>query len=133
MCVATVVSPPLNFVYPGHVLAAMILGLVGVSVAVAGVVSFRRAKTTVNPMTPGSASTLVVSGIYGLSRNPMYLGIFFVLLGWGCFLGNLLALLGIPGFVLYMNRYQILPEERALAARFGNGYLSYKAHVRRWI
>jgi protein-S-isoprenylcysteine O-methyltransferase Ste14 len=69
----------------------------------------------------------------GFTRNPMYLGLLFVLLGWAIFLSNLLALAGIPAFVLYMNRFQIGPEERALTARFGEDFAIYKTRVRRWI
>ena len=63
----------------------------------------------------------------------MYLGFALLLLAWGLFLENLAALLGVAAFVLYMNRFQIAPEERALEARFGAEYSRYCARVRRWI
>ena len=84
-------------------------------------------------MRPGSASALVVSGIYKFTGNPTYLGFLVILLGWAAFLSNALALALIPGFVIYMNRFQIGPEERALACLFANKYSSYTARVRRWI
>jgi protein-S-isoprenylcysteine O-methyltransferase Ste14 len=84
-------------------------------------------------MKPDSASSLVVSGIYKYTRNPMYLGFLLVLLGWAAFLSNLAALALLPAFVAYMNRFQIRPEERVLASLFPNDYPAYRAKVRRWI
>ena len=107
--------------------------LAGALTSLLGVVSFRRAGTTVNPMTPESSSSLVVSGIYKLTRNPMYLGFLLALLGWTIFLSNVPALLCLPAFILYMNRFQIAPEERALAALFGQVFTAYKENTRRWL
>lgn len=98
-----------------------------------GIFTFRHAHTTVDPRTPNAARVLVTSGIYRFTRNPMYLGIFLILLGWLLFLGNLLPVVMLPLFVLYMNRFQISPEERALAEKFGDEYVSYQQKVRRWL
>jgi protein-S-isoprenylcysteine O-methyltransferase Ste14 len=95
--------------------------------------SFRNAETTINPMKPESSSALVASGIYRWTRNPMYLGLLWILLGWGIYLSNAPAYLVLPGFVLYMNRFQIEPEERALTRIFGPAFAAYRAHVRKWI
>lgn len=84
-------------------------------------------------MRPDAASTLVTSGIYRVTRNPMYLGILFALLGWGLFLSNLGSLLFCGVFVLYMSRFQIQPEERALEVKFGVAFIMYKSRVRRWL
>lgn len=113
--------------------AAVTIALVGCVFSLAGVISFRRARTTVNPMKPETTSSLVCSGIYRVTRNPMYLGLFFVLVAWAVFLSSAWALLGPLAFVLYMNRFQISPEERVLSAMFGAGYSAYKAKVRRWL
>jgi protein-S-isoprenylcysteine O-methyltransferase Ste14 len=107
--------------------------LSGLFFCVAGVVSFRRAKTTVNPLKPETASSLVDSGIYRISRNPMYLGFALLLLSLSVFLSSSWSLVGVVGFVLYMNAFQITPEERALEAIFESGYTSYKSQVRRWL
>lgn len=107
--------------------------LVGVSFSVAGVLSFRRARTTLNPTKPGDASSLVSTGIYRVTRNPMYLGLELLLVAWALFLASAWALLGVVCFVLYMNRLQIVPEERALTRLFGSEYESYKTSVRRWL
>lgn len=96
-------------------------------------IQFVLAKTTANPFTPGSATLLVTRGIYKLSRNPMYVGFLMMLMVWGVFLGNALSLLWLPLFVLYLNRFQIMPEEKALLAKFGDSYDRYLKSVRRWI
>ena len=109
------------------------LAAIGAIFTISGVVSFKKAKTTVNPTTPNAASSLVTTGIYKFTRNPMYVGFLFFLIGWGVFLSNLYALALTVGFVLYMNRYQIKPEEKALEAVFGSEILTYKKRVRRWL
>jgi len=94
---------------------------------------FRRARTTINPMDPGAASQLVTGGIFRISRNPMYLGLALLLAGWGITLGSLTVWLIPPLFVAYITRAQIIPEERALKARFTGEYREYCRHVARWI
>jgi protein-S-isoprenylcysteine O-methyltransferase Ste14 len=133
MWVASSVSPSLDVVLPAAGLSSMSLALLGAATCLSGVISFRRAKTTVNPMKPDSASSLVVSGIYRYTRNPMYLGFFLILLGWAAFLSNLLAVALAFAFVAYMNRFQIGAEERALGALFPREYSEYRARVRRWV
>ena len=133
MWVVAWASPAFGFAFPARIISAMGMVVIGIAIAGMGVFSFSRAKTTVNPMKPDSSSALVVSGIYRLTRNPMYLGILLLLIGWGIFLSNALALLVLPGFVLYMNRFPIEPEERALTRIFGMAFLEYRTQVRRWI
>lgn len=111
----------------------LILVLGGIGAALSGIVSFKRADTTVNPLKLEATSALVNSGIYRYTRNPMYLGFLIVLFGWAVFLANALAAIALPGFVLYMNRFQIIPEERALTARFGKAFSEYAEQVRRWL
>jgi len=125
--------PHLGFGLPGRPFLAGGLALIGSLVSVLGVVSFRRAHTTVNPMKPESASLLVVTGIYRVTRNPMYLGFLLLLLGWATWLSNALAFLPVPIYAVYMNAFQIRPEERALEALFGERFVTYKNEVRRWI
>lgn len=107
--------------------------LAGIAISALGFFSFKRAGTTVNPMKPDSSSTLVDTGIYKLTRNPMYLGFLLVLIAWAIFLANWLSFLLLPLFILYMNRFQIEPEERALASIFGKEFADYQMKVRRWI
>lgn len=111
--------------------SALVAG--GICLSLTGVASFLHAHTTVNPTKPGSASSLVTTGIYRFTRNPMYLGLLLILLGWAVFLSNALAFAVVPLFVLYMNRFQIVPEERALSALFGTEFEAYVTRVRRWL
>ncbi|MEO6959582.1 MAG: isoprenylcysteine carboxylmethyltransferase family protein [Burkholderiaceae bacterium] len=112
---------------------AIIIGLAGLVVGMFGVITFSRAGTTTNPGKTAQVSVLVTSGIYRLTRNPMYIGVLLILIGWGIYLGNVLALMCAFIFVPYINRYQIQPEERLLESKFGAAFISYKAKVRRWI
>ena len=125
--------PALGFRFPARDLVAMSLALAGAVTSALGVISFRRAGTTVNPMKPESSSSLVTSGIYKLTRNTMYLGSILVLLGWSVYLSSLPAFLFLPAFIVYMNHFQIEPEERALAALFGQEFTAYKVRARRWL
>jgi protein-S-isoprenylcysteine O-methyltransferase Ste14 len=115
-----------------HGLAVTISG-VGILLILAGGYAFEQAKTTVNPTTPAAASSVVTSGVYRFSRNPMYVGFLLELIGWAIFLSHTLPFLLLPVYVAYMNRFQITPEERALSAKFGDEYEAYKQSVRRWL
>jgi protein-S-isoprenylcysteine O-methyltransferase Ste14 len=112
---------------------ATILAAVGIAVAVGGVISFRRAKTTVNPLKPESSASLVTAGVYSFTRNPMYLGMLLVLVAWGVFLSSLWSLVGPIFFALYITRFQIVPEERVLDRLFGAPFIEYRKRVRRWL
>lgn len=114
-------------------MAALLLMLAGFAVCVAGVLAFRRARTTVDPMHPEQASRLVIVGVYRHSRNPMYLGFVIALAGWGLWLGSPLTAGVVAGVALYLDRLQIVPEERALQARFGEAFTGYCRQVRRWL
>ena len=116
-----------------RVFAAAIIALIGAAFAIAGFVSFRRAKTTVSPVKPHLASSLVSSGVYAVTRNPMYVGLMFVLVAWAVLLSSPFALVGPLAFYLYIGRFQIEPEERVLANLFGSDYANYRARVRRWL
>lgn len=98
-----------------------------------GIIPFIQAKTSFNPHSPQNASALVVVGIYRFTRNPMYLSLLLLLLCWSIYLQNVLTIIGLPMFFFYMNRFQILPEERILESKFGVAYIDYKRRVRRWI
>jgi protein-S-isoprenylcysteine O-methyltransferase Ste14 len=127
--IAPQVALPASIRFP----ASLAIVVAGVAFAAAGLRSFRRARTTPSPTKPQEASSLVSTGIYRISRNPMYLGVAMVLFAWAVFLSSAWALLGVAGFVLYISLFQIAPEERALAQLFGSEYESYKARVRRWL
>jgi len=112
---------------------ALAVALVGIGFSAAGVISFRLAKTTLNPTKPQLTSSLVSSGIYTITRNPMYVGLLFILIALAIFLSSAWALLGPVAYVFYIGRFQIAPEERALTALFGAEYTAYLSKVRRWL
>ncbi len=97
------------------------------------VIAFRRAGTTIDPIRITRASTLVTSGVYRITRNPMYLTLALLLCAWAAWLGVALAACGPVAFVAFITRFQILPEERQLGARFGADYDGYRKRVRRWL
>ena len=125
--------PLFAFVFPGGYAFAIGLVAAGFIIAVLGVVTFRRAKTTVNPTKPQSSSILVSWGVYRVTRNPMYLGGLLILIGWAIFLSKPIAFLFLPGYILYINLFQIVPEERVLTTLFGPDYVAYKSRTRRWL
>ena len=106
---------------------------VGVAIAIAAGMRFRRVGTTVNPLDPSKASHLVTDGVFRVSRNPMYLGLVLLLIGWAICLGSASPWLVPPLFVIVLTVVQIIPEEQALSRRFGEQYLSYRRSVARWI
>ncbi|WP_415897279.1 methyltransferase family protein [Neptuniibacter sp. QD72_48] len=112
---------------------AVAIILIGLVFGLAGVFSFRKAQTTVNPTTPEASSALVTTGIFQYTRNPMYVGLMCLLLSWASYLANPVSLLCSVGFILYMNKFQIQPEEQALTALFGDSYKTYTQQVRRWL
>ena len=133
MWLASSLVAPVEVSFGPRVGVAIVLACVGLAVGLAGIVSFRRAKTTINPTKPMATSSLVTSGAFRFTRNPMYLSLLLYLLAWAVYLSNWLALLFVPVFVLYINRFQIRPEERALSSLFGQEYAAYKERVRRWL
>ena len=126
-------APSLSVTIPARVFLAVFITGFGIAVAVPAVRAFRSADTTVDPFTPDKASRLVIAGVYRFSRNPMYLGLLCLLAAWATWLSNLAAFAWLAAFVLYMNRFQIQPEERALTEQFGEKYREYTKSVRRWI
>jgi protein-S-isoprenylcysteine O-methyltransferase Ste14 len=107
--------------------------IAGISLALAGVKEFNKQKTTINPLDPSQSSSLVTSGIYQFTRNPMYLGMLLVLLGWADLLDTILAYSGAMTFFVYMSVFQIKPEEEMMKQKFGEDFLQYCKNVRRWL
>ena len=125
--------PALSFEIPARRTLVVLFFCLGGIVATPAIAAFRSAGTTVDPRDPGKASLLVVRGIYRYSRNPMYLGLLFLLTAWAIHLSNPLGFGGLPLFVFCMNRLQIRAEEAAMEAQFGDEYRSYRESVRRWL
>ncbi|GAA4349782.1 methyltransferase family protein [Kangiella taiwanensis] len=130
--VARLFPTPL-IVFPGAVWLVGSITFIGCCIVFLGVWGFGKAGTTVDPRAPDKSEKLVVSGIYRFSRNPMYLVFLLLLCSWSLKLGSALGLLFLPLFALYMNRFQIIPEERWMHNKFGESYQKYKSQVRRWI
>ncbi|MDE2154966.1 MAG: isoprenylcysteine carboxylmethyltransferase family protein [Xanthomonadaceae bacterium] len=116
-----------------RMILAGVLALCGVVFDLSGMIAFRRARTTVNPMRPAAASAIVSHGVYAVTRNPMYAGLACLLGGWAVYLGSPWAGLGPVVLVAWLTRFQIMPEEKVLAGLFGADYAAYRAKVRRWI
>lgn len=110
---------------------AFVLAASGGGLALWAALLFRRHQTTPHPY--AEASSLVTSGPYRVTRNPMYLGLLLTLIGLGLWLQSLSALLLAPLFVYVINRCNILPEERRLTDSFGEAYETYQTQTRRWI
>lgn len=125
--------PALAIVLPWRTPLAIVVAIIALSIELAAAALFFRRRTTVNPLKPDTATRLVVGGLNRVSRNPMYFGQALLLAAWALWLAHALAPLGAIAFVLYITRFQILPEERALAARFGDDWRAYRARVRRWL
>jgi protein-S-isoprenylcysteine O-methyltransferase Ste14 len=112
---------------------ASAIAVAGLLFAAPAIIAFRRAATTISPVDIDAASALVTGGSYRLSRNPMYVGLTCLLLGWAVYLAAPWTLLGPLAFVLYVTRFQIVPEERVMIAKFGRDYVAYQARTRRWL
>ena len=124
----------LPFVALPHLpIVAIVMALIGIGAGIAGIWSFYKARTTINPLEPSEATHFVSEGIYKLSRNPMYVGLACCLIAWAIWLSYLLTWIGIPLFIAYMTRFQIIPEERILRLKFGKEYENYCLKVRRWL
>lgn len=119
--------------FSGQATAAAILLAAGLGVMAFAIGQFARSGTTIDPVHLDRTRVLVASGIFRLSRNPMYLSLALLLAAWGVWLGNAASLVLIAGFVAYIGRFQIAPEERALRAKFGEEFEAYAQRVRRWL
>lgn len=133
MGLIAVLTPGIDLPTSVRIGLSVALIALGLFFCLAGLVSFRRAKTTINPLRPARASALVSSGIYRISRNPMYVGFALFLLALAAGLASAWSLIGVVGFMLFIGRFQITPEERALNGLFGDEYSAYQRRVRRWI
>ena len=112
---------------------AGVFAVIGLACAAPAFRAFSRARTTINPVDIEAASALVTDGIYRYTRNPMYVALSALLAAWAAYLGLAWAFLGPVIFVAFITRFQIIPEERVLQAKFGAAYADYRARVRRWV
>jgi protein-S-isoprenylcysteine O-methyltransferase Ste14 len=133
MWLGTRYAPTIRWIAPPWNQFGWILIALGLALDLYSILIFIRTRTTVNPLRPGNATQLVVSGVYRISRNPMYLGMVLSLTGWVWLLGSPLCLLLVLLFARILVIVQIAPEEIALQDLFGTSYGDYCKQVNRWI
>ena len=133
MCLISRYFTHANFSLNGINIFALIFLIIAAIIIILSMYKFKKIKTTISPLRPNKTSSLVKSGIYEYTRNPMYLGLLLMLFSTALFLKNLISFLIIPLFILFITKNQILPEEEALENIFGEEYKNYKKKVRRWI
>ncbi len=126
-------TPPLEALLPYRDIVSRSFVIAGFVILGVAALYFLRARTTINPLNPGNTSSLVTRGLYRFSRNPIYVADVLFLIGWAFYMSNIFSFLLILGFMPYLNRFQIEPEERTLEAKFGDEYRAYKSQVRRWL
>jgi len=138
LLVAILIMVAIHFVLPVQKIVPVPWNMLGIVPLACGIAlnlvadgAFRRVQTTVKPFEASSA--LVTGGVFGITRNPMYLGYVLILLGVGLILGSLTPSIVLPVFAILMDRVFIRVEERMLARRFGQAWVEYKNNVRRWI
>lgn len=124
--IASLIQSPWNRV-------GLVLIVLAFSMDFSSLYLFFKKHTTPSPFTPKKASTLVITGTYKYTRNPMYVGLLVVLTGYAVWLGSLSPFLLIPVFYWLITNIQIKAEERILEEKFGQEYLDYKSRVRRWL
>ena len=118
---------------PFQTLISIFILSIGILILINPVLKFKKSKTTINPIKFKKVNRLVTSGIYKYSRNPMYLGLFMIVISSSIFYLNIYSILTPLFFYLWINRFQIKREEVFLTEKFGKDYLSYKKKTRRWI
>lgn len=106
--------------------------IIALAIDLLSILAFLQHKTTINPLHPNKASSLVTSGPYRYTRNPMYLGLLCLLIGWGFYLANFATFIVLPFFMCILTTQQIIAEEKILKAAFGSAYQNYKNTTRRW-
>ena len=121
---------PFSFEYQTP-LGVMII-ICGLSVLISAARVFKQLETTINPMQPSQASKLAIIGPFKYTRNPMYLGMSIMLIGFGLIFGAKLTVCFVAMFVLYITVFQIIPEERAMEEKFSD-WKDYCSKVRRWL
>jgi protein-S-isoprenylcysteine O-methyltransferase Ste14 len=122
-----------SIVFRGQNLISLFLMTVGFIVLLIAISAFIKLKTTINPLKPEAASSLVTTGIFRISRNPMYLGMLLLIISLWIKTGAVLGFILVAGFIAYLNYFQIFPEEQAMKGLFSDKYKTYCQQVRRWL
>lgn len=122
-----------NFNLNGINILALVFLIIAIIMIVLSINKFKKNRTTISPLRPNKTSSLITSGIYNYTRNPMYLGLLLMLFSTALFMKNFISFLIIPLFVIFVTKNQIIPEEQILENIFGKEYRNYKKKVKRWI
>ena len=125
--------PVFRFEFTNQWLVAVLVFLAGSIIDMIAMIQFRRYRTTVNPLSPEKSTELVTTGIFSISRNPMYLGMALNLIGITIWFGDVSGLIFVALFVVVINQLQIKPEEEILTGLYGDKYTDWMQRVRRWI
>lgn len=118
------ISPPYTYI------GGIVFGL-GLMLAVYAKRQFDRVGTPVRPFT--ESIVVVDTGPFRFSRNPMYVSMVLALIGTGIGLGKIAPFVMVPLFMIWLRVRFIQFEEQVMEERFGEGYLTYKKRVRRWL
>ena len=112
---------------------SIVILFIGIIFIISAVIQFVDRKTTVNPTKPYKTTTLVITGTYKITRNPMYLGMLLIIISFAFYKTSIISLILIPIFIFYINKFQIEPEEYEMRKKFGKEYEDYCKKVDRWI
>ena len=107
--------------------------LIGIACFFFAIKLFKKHNTTISPLKTEKATSLIVSGIYMYSRNPMYLGMLFILISISIRFNIIGGIISISTFIIYITKFQIIPEEEQLKRIFGEKFLNYKKKTRMWL
>jgi len=122
-----------SIVFLGQNLISLFLMMLGFLVLLIAISAFIKLKTTINPLKPEAATSLITTGIFKLSRNPMYLGMLLLIISLWIKTGAVLGFILVAGFIAYLNYFQIFPEEQAMKRLLSDKYKTYCQQVRRWL
>ena len=125
--------PQYHFALSVRLPVIILLILLASSIGILALYDFHKHQTTFHPHTPEKTSTVVDTGVFAYSRNPMYLSLALTLIALGVYLQNYSSFIIIPLFILYITRFQIIPEEKMLDKLFPKDYQAYCQKVRRWL
>ena len=114
-------------------LISITLFSIGLFFIISAVIQFIRIKTTVNPTKPHKTTSLVITGTFKISRNPMYLGMLLIIISYAFYESSIISLILIPFFIFFINKFQIEPEEFEMRRKFGKEYEDYCKKVDRCI
>ena len=123
----------IEYSQPDLKVVGIIFLILGSIIILLAVLKFIKTKTTVDPTRPHKTSNLVISGIYKITRNPMYLGMLFLIIAYALYNNNIIGCIIIPIFIFYINKFQIEPEEIEMRKKFGESFEDYCKKVNRWL